>query len=252
MKAAPLLRAWLHRLRAAGVRFHMRHRWLGWDARARCASTNAAGRSGRARRAVVLALGGGSWPQLGSDGAWVPLLAQRGVEVAPLRPANCGFDAGWSEALPRALRRPARQVGGGALRRTRRVVPAEAGRVRRRPPASRAAWSMRCRPAARGHRRRGRPRSTWTCCPAGTAAPVRPSCRGRAARSLSSHLQSRSASRASSRPAAGTAAGGGFRRSRAPGRRHQGAAAALIAPRPLAEAISSAGGVSPSRRSTSA
>ncbi|MBI3044871.1 MAG: TIGR03862 family flavoprotein [Betaproteobacteria bacterium] len=97
MKAAPLLRAWLHRLRAAGVRFHTRHRWLGWgsDGALRFAARNGE-RAARAD-AVVLALGGGSWPQLGSDGAWVPLLAQRGVAIAPLRPSNCGFDTGWSK-----------------------------------------------------------------------------------------------------------------------------------------------------------
>lgn len=108
MKAAPLLRAWLHRLRAAGVRFHTRHRWQGWDA-----ATDAlvfetpAGRVTHEARAVVLALGGASWPRLGSDGAWVPLLAARGVDMAPLQPANCGFDvapmrpgaSGWSEHL---------------------------------------------------------------------------------------------------------------------------------------------------------
>jgi uncharacterized flavoprotein (TIGR03862 family) len=98
MKAAPLLRAWLHRLRAAGVRFHMRHRFLGWagDGAPRFATT--AGEVAAAADAVILALGGASWPRLGSDGAWVPLLAQRGVDVAPLAPANCGFDVqgGWS------------------------------------------------------------------------------------------------------------------------------------------------------------
>ncbi|RVU45399.1 TIGR03862 family flavoprotein [Rubrivivax rivuli] len=99
LKAAPLLRAWLHRLREQGVRFHMRHRWQGW-----------AGEGARSLRflapagevlvqpaATVLALGGASWPQLGSDGAWVPLLAAQGVGVAPLRPSNCGFDVAWSE-----------------------------------------------------------------------------------------------------------------------------------------------------------
>ncbi len=97
MKAAPLLRAWLHRLRAAGVRFHMRHRWCGWDEDG--ALRLAAPQGPRAVRAdaVVLALGGGSWARLGSTGAWVPLLAARGVRVEPLRPANCGFDVGWSE-----------------------------------------------------------------------------------------------------------------------------------------------------------
>jgi hypothetical protein len=95
-KAAPLLRAWLHRLRAAGVRIHVRHRWLGWN---EDGSLNFI-TLGVPRRltfdAVVLALGGGSWARLGSDGAWVPVLAARGVPVVPLRPANCGFDVGWS------------------------------------------------------------------------------------------------------------------------------------------------------------
>ena len=103
MKAAPLLRAWLHRLRhpatGEGVQFHMRHRWTGWgednsllfDTPQGCVQVKAG--------AVVLALGGGSWARLGSDGAWVPLLAQKGVAVAPLLPSNCGFDVqgGWSE-----------------------------------------------------------------------------------------------------------------------------------------------------------
>ena len=98
MKAAPLLRAWLHRLRKAGVHFHMRHRWSGWDEE-NGALRFATAQGSRAVRAdaVVLALGGGSWARLGSDGAWVPLLSQRGICVAPLRPANCGFDVGWTE-----------------------------------------------------------------------------------------------------------------------------------------------------------
>jgi len=97
MKAAPLLRAWLHRLRQAGVRFHMRHRWQGFgpDGGLRFATPD--GESLQQAAATVLALGGGSWARLGSDGAWVPLLRGRGVEVAPLRPANCGFDVAWSE-----------------------------------------------------------------------------------------------------------------------------------------------------------
>ena len=97
LKAAPLLRAWLRRLRQAGVRFHMRHRWSGWDAQgAPCFATPEGNRSVEAG-AVVLALGGGSWPKLGSDASWVPLLAGRGLHIAPLLPANCGFDVGWSE-----------------------------------------------------------------------------------------------------------------------------------------------------------
>ena len=97
MKAAPLLRAWLHRLRAAGVRFHMRHRWCGWDEDGALRLDAPQGARAVRADALVLALGGGSWARLGSTGAWVPLLAARGVRVAPLRPANCGFDAGWSE-----------------------------------------------------------------------------------------------------------------------------------------------------------
>ena len=108
LKAAPLLRAWLHRLRAAGVRFHMRHRWVGWEGGVGVGDGAAAGQRLRfiaptgelsvAADAVVLALGGGSWARLGSDGAWLPLLAQQGIAVAPLRPSNCGFDIGRSNA----------------------------------------------------------------------------------------------------------------------------------------------------------
>lgn len=94
LKAAPLLRAWLHRLRAAGVSFHMRHRWIGWGDGGDLA-LRFAGPQGDVDvevDAVVLALGGGSWARLGSDGAWVALLAARGVDVAPLQPSNCGFE----------------------------------------------------------------------------------------------------------------------------------------------------------------
>jgi hypothetical protein len=96
MKAAPLLRAWLHRLREAGVRFHMRHRWTGWTEENELVFETADGKIAVQPDAVVLALGGGSWGRLGSDGAWVPTLSARGIAVAPLKPANCGFDVGWS------------------------------------------------------------------------------------------------------------------------------------------------------------
>jgi uncharacterized flavoprotein (TIGR03862 family) len=100
MKAAPLLRAWLHRLREAGVQFHMRHRWLGWrDGRMLFATPG--GELQLTPDAAVLALGGASWARLGSDGAWAPLLAGRSVEVAPLLPSNCGFDTDWSEHFSR-------------------------------------------------------------------------------------------------------------------------------------------------------
>jgi uncharacterized flavoprotein (TIGR03862 family) len=107
MKAAPLLRAWLHRLRASGVRVHGRHRWTGWNDAGALRLATPAGELAHAADATLLALGGASWSRLGSDGAWVPLLQQRGVEIAPLRPSNCGFDvaptapgrSGWSEHL---------------------------------------------------------------------------------------------------------------------------------------------------------
>lgn len=95
MKAAPLLRAWLHRLREAGLNFHMRHRWVGWTCDGLRFETPDGELTVQAD-AVVLALGGGSWARLGSDGAWVRLLAGHGIQIAPLKPANCGFDVGWS------------------------------------------------------------------------------------------------------------------------------------------------------------
>jgi uncharacterized flavoprotein (TIGR03862 family) len=108
MKAAPLLRAWLQRLRhpvsGIPVQFHMRHRWLGWDGdHLVFQNTASQGEKRVLARATLLALGGASWPRLGSDGAWVSLLAEQGVGIAPLQPANCGFDVlgrqgqGWTE-----------------------------------------------------------------------------------------------------------------------------------------------------------
>ncbi|HQU78519.1 MAG TPA: TIGR03862 family flavoprotein [Azonexus sp.] len=96
MKAAPLLRAWLHRLRQGGVQFHVRHRWLGWADDGALRFATPAGEKQLVADATILALGGGSWASLGSDGAWVPLLAARGIDIAPLKPANCGFDVAWS------------------------------------------------------------------------------------------------------------------------------------------------------------
>lgn len=96
MKAAPLLRAWLARLKAQGLQLHSRHRWLGWDARGALRFAHPAGELAIQPAATILALGGGSWPQLGSDGHWQALLRDRGVQVAELLPANSGFDCGWS------------------------------------------------------------------------------------------------------------------------------------------------------------
>ena len=97
LKAAPLLRTWVRRLRASGVGFHMQHRWLGWCDDGDLRFLHPDGERHVSADTVVLALGGGSWPVLGSDAAWVPLLSERGVSIAPLLPANCGFDIGWSE-----------------------------------------------------------------------------------------------------------------------------------------------------------
>lgn len=105
MKAAPLLRAWLHRLRGLGVQFHMRHRWQGWDANGALLLQGPHGMVTVAARATVLALGGASWARLGSDGAWVPWLQARGVHVAPLRPSNCGFEVAATVREPGESRR---------------------------------------------------------------------------------------------------------------------------------------------------
>lgn len=98
-KAAPLLRGWVRRLRERGVRFHVQHRWLGWDDDGALRFAAPDGERHVRAEATVLALGGASWPELGSDGGWVPTLATRGVDIAPLRPSNCGFDIGWSALL---------------------------------------------------------------------------------------------------------------------------------------------------------
>ena len=112
MKAAPLLRAWMQRLRADGVQFHMRHRWVGWNPAGELvfevgrlgegvdpAARDAGSTMSIRPTATILALGGASWPKLGSTGAWVPWLAERGVQVAPLYSANCGFEVTWSPYL---------------------------------------------------------------------------------------------------------------------------------------------------------
>ncbi|MDD5297698.1 MAG: TIGR03862 family flavoprotein [Rhodocyclaceae bacterium] len=102
MKAAPLLRAWLHRLRQGGVSIHTRHRWQGWTPDGALSFNTREGEREVHADAVILALGGGSWAKLGSDGAWIPWLEARGIRVAPLAPANCGFEvAAWSEHFRR-------------------------------------------------------------------------------------------------------------------------------------------------------
>lgn len=96
MKASPLLRAWLKRLEAQGVTILTRHRWIGFDGNA-CRLHTPEGEQSIEADAVLLALGGASWPKLGSDAVWVPWLRAQGVDVAPFRPANCGFDCAFSD-----------------------------------------------------------------------------------------------------------------------------------------------------------
>ena len=98
-KAAPLLRGWVRRLRESGVRFHVQHRWLGWGDAGTLRFATPDGERRFDAPATILAMGGGSWPQLGSDGAWVAPLAAAQIDIAPLQAANCGFDIDWSAHL---------------------------------------------------------------------------------------------------------------------------------------------------------
>jgi uncharacterized flavoprotein (TIGR03862 family) len=122
MKSSPLLRAWLRRLDAAGVRFFFRHRWTGWDD-ARLTFEAPEGIVAREADATVLALGGASWPRLGSDGAWVAPLTRAGIAVAPLRPANVGFLVGWSRHFGKFAGAPLKRI---ALTFGERTVRGEA------------------------------------------------------------------------------------------------------------------------------
>lgn len=99
-KASPLLRAWLRRLAESGVEFHTRHRWLGWSKEGALRFATSTGETTVSPAATILALGGASWPRLGSDGSWAKILAAEGLPVTPFEPANCGFDVAWSEHLP--------------------------------------------------------------------------------------------------------------------------------------------------------
>jgi uncharacterized flavoprotein (TIGR03862 family) len=97
LKTSPLLRVWLQRLDGLGVRFALRHCWLGWDERGDLIFDTSTGRASAPADSVVLALGGASWPKLGSDGGWVDVLTKAGVGTAPLRPSNCAFAVNWSD-----------------------------------------------------------------------------------------------------------------------------------------------------------
>jgi uncharacterized flavoprotein (TIGR03862 family) len=96
-KASPLLRAWLRRLDSQGVRFAFRHRWNGWGSQGRLRFQTPDGERLVEARATILALGGASWPRLGSDGTWADVLSAKGVVISPLLPANCSFAVAWSD-----------------------------------------------------------------------------------------------------------------------------------------------------------
>jgi uncharacterized flavoprotein (TIGR03862 family) len=120
-KASPLLRAWLRRLDSMGVQFALRHRWTGWGGDGHLSFVTPAGPRIVDASTTVLALGGASWPRLGSDGGWVETLAAKSVTISPLRPANCGFTVGWSELFRdrfegQPLKGAAFAFGGHALR----------------------------------------------------------------------------------------------------------------------------------------
>jgi uncharacterized flavoprotein (TIGR03862 family) len=193
MKAAPLLRAWLHRLREAGVKFHMRHRWLGWDADRALRLANPDGEISLKLQATVLALGGASWPQLGSDGAWVPWLKARGVEIVPLQSANCGFEVAWSRHLRG-------KFAGTPLKSVALTFTDEQGRTERRQGemviSARGvegsliyAFSQRLREYLNAH---GSATFTLDLAPGrDTERVLAEVSRPRGSRSLSSHLQSR-------------------------------------------------------------
>src|SRR6516165_6977685 len=108
-KASPLLRAWLRRLDAGGVQFAFRHRWVGWDDKGRLRFQTSDGERHVDTQVTVLALGGASWPRLGSDGSWTKILAERDVTIAPLRSGELRFPGELVGRVPRALRRAAAQ-----------------------------------------------------------------------------------------------------------------------------------------------
>ncbi len=126
MKASPLLRAWLRWLSASGVAFRLRHLWQGWDDSGRLLFTTPDGPVTVEADATVLAMGGASWPRLGSDGAWTAPLAKRGIAIAPLKPANCGFVVPWSPAFRDSFHgKPLKGVGlsfGGRLLRGEALI----------------------------------------------------------------------------------------------------------------------------------
>ena len=110
MKAAPLLRAWLKRLRENGLTVHPKHRWLGWDEQGAVVLESPEGQLTRDYDVLILALGGGSWKKLGSDGRWLPILEEQGIATNPLFPSNCGFLCNWSDHLKQLAGSPLKSV----------------------------------------------------------------------------------------------------------------------------------------------
>jgi uncharacterized flavoprotein (TIGR03862 family) len=246
MKAAPLLRAWLHRLREAGVHFHMRHRWSGWRDDGMLSFASPAGEVHASCDAAILALGGGSWARLGSDGAWVELLRRRSVDVAPLRPANCGFEAAWSEHFrSRFAGQPLKSVAatcvdtdGAIVHRQGEFVISEHGVEGSLIYALSA--TLRDTIAATGSAR-----IVLDLMPDWSARRVQDEvARPRGARSLSSHLQSRlSLTGVKAGLLRELAAASDFKDPARLAEQIKALPLTLTAPRPLDEAISSAGGV---------
>ncbi|HQR02681.1 MAG: TIGR03862 family flavoprotein [Proteobacteria bacterium] len=245
MKAAPLLRAWIHRLRASGVSFHARHRWSGWDEEGALCFIAPDGEIRIHADAVLLALGGGSWARLGSDGAWIPVLARRGVTVSPLRPANCGFEVCWSEHLRQHFAgQPLKGIAarcenpqGGMLSRWGEAVITgygiEGGLVYALSAALRECIETRGEAVLTLDLLPGRDES-WLY-----AQLTHP----RGARSLSSHLQSRCGIAGVKSALLRECAPRAFANMAALAAAIKALPVRLVAPRPLDEAISSAGGI---------
>ncbi|MBL8329470.1 MAG: TIGR03862 family flavoprotein [Rubrivivax sp.] len=247
MKAAPLLRAWLHLLRGQGLRVHVRHRWLGWSAEGACRWATPQGEREQTAGATVLALGGGSWPQLGSDGAWVPVLRQAGAPVGDLVPSNCGFDGpGWSEHL-------ASRFAGAPLKTVAlRWADAQGRTQHRRGEAVLTQGGVEgglvyaaSADLRRTIARDGEVTVHWDLLPdRDTAAVLQDVLHPRGSRSMSSHLQSRlklaGVKMALLRELAPAAA---WAQPEALAAFIKALPMRLLRPRPLAEAISSAGGL---------
>lgn len=246
MKAAPLVRAWLRRLRENGLIIHVRHEWRGWSEDQALRFATPDGEKIVRHEATVLALGGASWPQLGSDGGWVQMLAERGVEISPLRPANCGFDVAWTEHFrARHAGQPVKPVvaafidpTGTAVRRQGEFVVTDYGVEGNLIYALSAA--LREEIASKGAAT-----LTLDLAPARSEAQLAAAlARPRGSRSLASHMQSRIGLKG--------VKSGLLREALSAADLEDGARVAaaikalpitLLRPRPLEEAISTAGGI---------